>query len=69
MAKRPPDKKGAPRVTIEKLVKELEQQRFYGVVELKFESGRVVLIRKTESIKPNDSTDYRTNRGNFREQS
>jgi len=56
-------------MTIEKLVKELEHQRFYGVVELKFESGRVVLIRKTESIKPNDSTDYRTNRGNFREQS
>jgi len=56
-------------MTIEKLVRELEHQRFYGVVELKFESGRVVLIRKTESIKPNDLTNYRTNRGNSGEQS
>lgn len=56
-------------MTIEKLVRELEHQRFYGVVELKFECGRVVLIRKTESIKPNALTDYRTNRGNSGEQS
>ena len=46
--------------TIEKLLKELEHQRFYGAVELKFESGNVVLIRKTENIKPNN---YRNNRG------
>lgn len=38
---------------------ELEQQRFYGSVELKFEAGRVVLLRKTETIKP----DCRDNRG------
>ncbi len=56
-------------MTIEKLVRELEHRRFYGVVELKFECGCVVLIRKTESIKPNDLTDYRINRGNSGEQS
>jgi hypothetical protein len=56
-------------MTIEKLVRELEHQRFYGVVELKFECGRMVLSRKTESIKPNESTDYRNNRDNSGEQS
>ena len=39
-------------LTTEKLLKELENQRFYGAVEIKFESGRLVLIRKTETIKP-----------------
>ena len=41
------------------LLAELEQSRFYGSVEIKFEAGRVVLLRKTETIKP----DYRDNRG------
>ncbi len=49
---------------IEKLLTELEHERFYGAVELKFESGRVVLIRKTETIKPQD---YRNNRGEHNE--
>ena len=44
------------------LLRSLEQSRFYGTVELKFESGRVVLIRKTETIKP-CVQDYRDNRG------
>lgn len=51
--------------TIEKLLTELEHERFYGAVELKFESGHVVLIRKTETIKPNDC---RNNRGEQNEQ-
>lgn len=33
---------------IEKLIKE----KFYGVLELRFEKGEVVHIRKTENIKP-----------------
>ena len=40
--------------TIDKLLRELEGQRFYGALELKFGSGHVVLIRKTENIKPQD---------------
>ena len=30
----------------------LERDRFYGAIELKYEAGRVVLLRKTETIKP-----------------
>ena len=40
------------------LLAELERNRFYGSIELKFEAGRIVLLRKTEMIKP----DYRDNR-------
>jgi hypothetical protein len=44
------------------LLRTLEQSRFFGTVELKFESGRVVLIRKTETMKP-PTHDCRNNRG------
>src|ERR1700693_2127548 len=37
--------------TIETLC-ELERLRFFGTLEIKFEAGRVVLLRKTEKIKP-----------------
>ena len=37
--------------TIETLC-ELERLRFFGTLEIKFEAGRVVLLRKTETIKP-----------------
>jgi hypothetical protein len=43
------------------LLAALQVQRFYGSLELKLEAGRVVLIRKTETIKP--TSDYRDNRG------
>ena len=46
------------------LLRDLEQTRFYGSLELKFENGRVVLVRKTETIKPSDCRD---NRGNENE--
>jgi len=46
---------------VKNLFEQLERQEFYGSVELKFEAGRIVLIRKTETIKPND---HRNNRGN-----
>lgn len=45
---------------IEKLLNQLERQQFYGSLELKLEHGQIVLIRKTETIKPND---YRDTRG------
>jgi hypothetical protein len=39
----------------------LIRRQFYGSLEIKFEAGRVVLIKKTETIKPGDQ---RNNRGN-----
>jgi hypothetical protein len=48
--------------TIETLC-ELERQRFFGTLEIKFEAGRVVLMRKTETIKPT-LENYRNTRGN-----
>ena len=50
---------------IEQILQELEQRRFYGSLEIKFEAGRMVLIKKTETIKPND---YRNNRGKQHDQ-
>jgi hypothetical protein len=49
-------------MAVNEILRSLEQSRFYGTVELKFESGRVVLIRKTETLKPSAS-DCRDNRG------
>ena len=37
---------------ISDLARELEESRFYGSLELKYEDGRLVLIRKTETFKP-----------------
>ena len=47
---------------LSEILNELERERFFGSVELKFESGAVVLVRKTETIKPNNEN-YRDNRG------
>ena len=44
------------------LLAELACQRFYGSLEIKFEAGKVVLLRKTETIKPTVEN-CRTNRG------
>lgn len=33
------------------LLKVLVEGRFYGSVEIKFEAGKIVIIKKTESIK------------------
>jgi hypothetical protein len=49
-------------MALNELLRSLEQSRFFGTVELKFESGRVVLIRKTETMKLSAS-DCRDNRG------
>jgi hypothetical protein len=42
------------------LLNDLEKAAFWGSLEIKFESGNVVLIKKTETLKPNQ----RGNRGN-----
>ncbi len=44
------------------ILHDLEHRRFYGSVELKFEGGRIVLLRKTETMKPGD-VHCRNNRG------
>ena len=36
------------------LIEKLTRERFYGTVTIKFEAGRVVLIKKEETFKPND---------------
>ena len=49
-------------MAVNDLLRSLERSRFFGTVELKFEAGRVVLIRKTETLKPS-ADDRRDNRG------
>ena len=34
------------------LIGDLIKERFWGILEIRFEEGRVVFIRKTEHIKP-----------------
>lgn len=53
-------------MTASEMVANLQRQRFYGSVELKFEAGHIVLIRKTENIKivPNN---FRAPRGEHAE--
>ena len=36
---------------LNEMLKEMFQTSFYGSVEVKFEAGRVTIIRKTESVK------------------
>jgi hypothetical protein len=46
---------------LERVLNELARDRFYGSLEIKFEAGKPVLLRKTETIKPTE--DRRENRG------
>ena len=48
--------------TVPEVLHALERQRFYGSLEIKYEAGRVVLLRKTETIKPTGEN-CRMNRG------
>ena len=47
---------------VESVLTELARIGFYGTVEVKFEAGQPVLLRKTETIKPANERD-RNNRG------
>lgn len=38
--------------SVEIVLREFHRDKLYGSVEVKFEAGSVVLIRRTESIKP-----------------
>ena len=44
---------------LSEILRELEHSRFYGSLEIKFEAGRVVLLRKSETIKLEDRRDDR----------
>ncbi len=44
---------------MQEVLRRLEQAGFYGSLEIKFEAGRVVLVRKTETIKPGNCRDNR----------
>jgi len=44
------------------LLQELELKHFYGSLEIRFEAGRIVLMKKIETIKPLPEN-YRDNRG------
>lgn len=50
--------------SIRKILDELEQRRFYGTLEIKYERGHIVLMRKTETIKPEDKN-CRDTRGKY----
>jgi len=43
------------------LMRKLANNKFFGTLVLKFESGKVVLLKKEETIKPVEN--YRDNRG------
>lgn len=45
-----------------RLLRQLESARFYGSLGVKCEAGRVVLLKKTETLKPT-RTSYGDNRG------
>jgi hypothetical protein len=49
-------------MSVTEIVSELERLRFFGSLEIKFEAGQVVLVRKTETIKPSEQN-CRDNRG------
>lgn len=47
-----------------RLFHQLETQRFYGSLEVKFEAGHIVLLKKSETLKPMQST-CGDNRGTY----
>jgi hypothetical protein len=48
------------------ILRALERERFYGSLEVKFEAGKVTVLKKAETLKP-PADDRRDNRGNFHE--
>jgi len=47
------------------LIRQLVRDRFYGALTIKFESGRIVVIKKEETFKPtNLSAKPRSENGN-----
>jgi len=51
---------------VAEMLDQLQRDRFYGSLEIKFENGEAVLLRKTETILPKKETSsfgYRETRG------
>ena len=42
-----------------RLLNKLQRERFYGSLEVKFENGHVIVMRKTETILPTKSKESR----------
>jgi hypothetical protein len=53
---------------VSEVLRDLERDRFFGSLEIKFEAGRAVLLRKTETLKPANES-CRDNRGDRNEHS
>lgn len=45
--------------TIEEILREIEESRFYGALEIKFEKGIPVILKKSQNIKPSTHRNYR----------
>lgn len=45
--------------SVELVLREFERDRLYGEVVVKYEAGRVVIVKRTESIKPADNRNNR----------
>jgi hypothetical protein len=41
------------------LIRQLSRERFFGALTIKFESGKIVVLKKEETIKPQPSRDTR----------
>lgn len=50
--------------TVDEILSQLARDRFYGSVEIKLEAGKIVLLRKTETIKPTDENCRNNRSGN-----
>jgi len=42
-----------------RLLEKLQRERFYGSLEIKFESGHITVLKKTETIVPHTSRESR----------
>jgi hypothetical protein len=53
--------------SVKRILRSLGEQGFFGTLELKFEAGHIVLLRKTETLRP--ESERRDNRGTAHEHS
>jgi len=49
---------------VAEILKQVERERLYGKIILEFHDGRLFLIRKEQSIKPNQPTEGNTHVNN-----
>jgi hypothetical protein len=40
------------------MIQQLVRERFYGALTLKFEAGRIVTIKKEQTLKPTDLSEH-----------